>query len=100
LLATFGVLFGIHLVGSFLAWSVAPGNVVPRAGTAYTLPQRIAWPIFSFPLFYVLPTGVATTTFEWVMVMNSLAVALAIAIAIIATPGRWTQGSTTSTQKA
>jgi len=80
LLATFVVLFGIHLVGSFVAWSLAPGNVVPRAGQMYTLAQRVAWPIFSFPLFYVLPAGVATTSFEWVLVMNSLAVALAIAI--------------------
>ncbi len=40
LLVTFVVLFGIHLIGSFMAWSVAPGNVVPHAGQAYTLAQR------------------------------------------------------------
>jgi hypothetical protein len=101
LLVTFVVLFGIHFVGSFLAWSFAPGNVVPRVRQAYTLLQRVAWPIFSFPLFYVLPAGASTTSFESVMVLNSLAVALAIAIiATLCVRLLFSNGKTLSTRKA
>ena len=83
LLATFVVVFGIHLVGSFVAWSLAPGNVVPQE--SYGLLQRIAWPIFEFPLFKFLPDNVTTTSFESILVLNSLCVAFVFAlIALIA----------------
>ena len=67
----------LHLVGSFVAWSLAPGNVVPQR--SYGGLQRIAWPIFAVPLFDVLPANMTTTSFGAVLVINSLCVALVIA---------------------
>ena len=80
---TFILVFGIHLVGSFMAWSLAPGNVVPQP--SYSLLQRIAWPIFELPLFPLLPDDVTTRSFEPLLVLNSLCVAFVFAlIALIA----------------
>jgi len=82
---TFTVVFGIHLVGAFVAWSLAPGNVVPHPGAKYGVIQTNAWPIFAFPLFYILPEGSTTIEFEPLLVLNSLCVAFVVAlIALIA----------------
>lgn len=80
-ISAFMLLFVMHLVGSFVAWSLAPGNVVPHAEKTAALMQRVAWPIFSFPLFYVVPENVSTTSFESVLVMNSVLVAFGILLA-------------------
>jgi hypothetical protein len=78
LLVAFVLLFVVHVVASFAAWSFAPGNVVPHPGQQYALVQRIAWPIFSFPTFYVAPGPAATTSFEPLLILNSLVVAAAV----------------------
>jgi hypothetical protein len=75
ILAAFIILFIAHLVASFTAWAFAPGNVVPRTANVYSLAQRIAWPVFSFPVFYVVPPTISTTSFETLLVVNSAVVA-------------------------
>jgi hypothetical protein len=82
LFVAFVLLFVLHVVASFAAWSFAPGNVVPHPQQEYALVQRVAWPIFSFPTFYVAPRPVATTSFEPLLILNSL-VAAAGVIAIV-----------------
>src|SRR5712692_8556024 len=57
----------------------------PCGSSLYAGPA-FAWPIFSFPLFYVLPLRASTTSFESVMVLNSLIVAVVvIAVAVTCT---------------
>src|SRR6266849_2153824 len=86
LLGTFALVFAVHVVASFSAWAFAPGNVVPHSQKGYGLVQPIAWPIFSFPTFYLAPGRAATTSFEALLVVNSLivaAVVIAIALACL-----------------
>jgi len=74
----FALLFAVHVVASFAAWSFAPGNVVPHAQQDYGFLQRVAWPVFSFPTFYLVPGPVATTSFGLLLILNSLIVAAAV----------------------
>ncbi len=76
----FSVIFSVHLVASFIAWSFAPGNVAGRAVIV-----SVAWKTLSFPLFEVLSEPILTAHFGVSLAVNSLlwAVTITAAIALV-----------------
>ncbi len=67
--------FIIHYIFQFYAWGIAPGNTV--FNQTNNLLSRL-WPIFSFPVFYIIPRDWANYSFQFMTVINSLIWALGI----------------------
>ena len=70
----------LHFFVQFYGWSLAPGNAA-RPGVS--IPW--AWPILSFPIFYVVPASTATGSFWLVCFANSATwggVAFIVALAL------------------
>ena len=68
--------FVVHLIGSFVAWALAPGN------TATELPlgglRHLASGVFGFPLIDLLPADFVTRWFELLILLNSALCAAAL----------------------
>ena len=67
-----------HLIIQFVTWSFAPGNAVPAAPSSFW--QTYGWKIISFPIFWLLPQGVATDYFWITCILNSVVWAVLIAV--------------------
>ena len=70
ILLTWVLASGVHLVLQFIAWSYSSGNTATITDNQNFL-QRVVWPIFSFPTFWLLSEPL-TTEFFWItLVINS-----------------------------
>lgn len=65
----FIVIVFVHLTLQFLAWSFALGNTVFKQTNIIA---KIAWPILSFPMFWILPGKFSDSYFWSVFLFNSI----------------------------
>lgn len=62
------IIFVLHSIMQFISWSLAPGNTMVKQSNLISQ----LWPIFSFPLFYLVPQDWSNANFWIVFCANSI----------------------------